>query len=80
MLAIKQKEIESLQLRCKDLEEEKGNSILELKQTRVMSTEQLEKLFNLETKQDLLEIENTQTMNRLMESENKNLTVTYCAE
>ena len=37
-----------------------------------MSSEQLEKLFDLETKQDLLEIENTQTMNRLSEGETKN--------
>ena len=37
-----------------------------------MSTEQLEKLFDLETKQDLLEIENTETMNKFIESENKN--------
>ena len=37
-----------------------------------MSTEQLEKLFDLEKKQDLLEIENTETMNRLIESEKKN--------
>ena len=72
MLAIKEKEIESLKHVCDKLEEEKGNSILELKQTQVMSTEQLEKLFDLETKQDLLEIENTKTMNRLIESENKN--------
>ena len=48
MIAIKQKEIESLKLRCNALEEEKGNSILELKQTQVMSSEQLEKLSNLE--------------------------------
>ena len=72
IIGIKQKEIESLKLRCNKLEEEKGNSILELKQTQVMSSEQLEKLSNLETKQDLLEIENTETMNRLIESENKN--------
>ena len=37
-----------------------------------MLTEHLEKLFDLETNQDLLEIENTQTMNTLIESENKN--------
>ena len=72
MLAIKEKDIESLKHVCDKLEEEKGNSILELRQTQVMSTEQLEKLFDLETKQDLLEIENTKTMNRLIESENKN--------
>ena len=48
IIGIKQKEIESLKLRCNKLKEEKGNSILELKQTQVMSSEQLEKLSNLE--------------------------------
>ena len=72
MLAIKEREIITLTHICDKLEEEKGNSILVLKQTQVMSTEQLEKLFDLETKQDLLEIENTQTSDRLIESENKN--------
>ena len=66
MIAIKQKEIDSIKLRCSELEEEKGHSILELTQTPVMSSEPLEKLSNLETKQDLLEIENTETMNRLI--------------
>ena len=72
MLLIKEKEIETLKHICANLEEDKGNSLLVLKQTQVMSTEQLEKLFDLETKQDLLEIENTQTRDRLIESENKN--------
>ena len=67
--AIKQKEIESLKLRCNTVQEEKENFILELKQTQVMSTE---KLLDLATKQDLLEIENTQTSVGLIESENKN--------
>ena len=62
MLAIQEKEIESLRYICDKLEEEKGASILVLKQTQVMSIKQLEKLFDLETKQDLLEIGNTQTM------------------
>ena len=55
IVAFKQEEIEQLILICKKLKEEKLNSLLELKQTQVISTEQLEKLFTLETKQDFLE-------------------------
>ena len=72
IVEFKEQEIESLKLICNKLEEEKGNSLLELRQTQVMSTEQLEKLFTLETKQDLLELENKKTLMSLVESENKN--------
>ena len=55
IVAFKKEEIDYVILICNKLEEEKLNSLLELKQTQVTSTEQLEKLFTLETKQDFLE-------------------------
>ena len=73
LVASKQEEIESLKMVCNRLEQEKGHSLMELKQTQVMSSDQLEKLFNLEAKQDILEIENTQTLKNLLESENRNI-------
>ena len=58
-LSLNQKEIQTLQSKCEELMNEKLRALDELSNTQLMSEEQLGKLFNLEEKQDLLEVENS---------------------
>merc|ERR1739838_1258033 len=69
---VQEEELKRLKLRCEQLAVEKCKALDELKQTQVMSRDQLEKLCNLELKQDLLEVENMQARKNLMKSECKN--------
>ena len=63
-----------LKQKCEQLEEEKGLSMLELQQTQLMSNDQLQRLMNLESKQDLLENNSMQMKDELLHWE-ENLSV-----
>ena len=66
-----EKDIESLNMRCKMLEKEKQEAVINLMSTQLMSTDQIDKLETLERKQDFLEAENKETREKLMFSENE---------
>ena len=66
-----EEEIKDLKSKCEKCEQEKLNTDNYFKETQVMSNDQLEKLYNLEKKQDLLEVENSRIKEFLKQSDEK---------
>merc|ERR1712106_608413 len=65
-------EIQFLKSKCEECDQEKLKAVNDLRQTQVMSDDQLEKLYNLEAKQDLLEVENSRIKECLEQSDENN--------
>ena len=65
-------ELKLLRKRCEELKSAKFKAENELENVHLMSWEQLEKLHNLEIKQDYLEAENNKMHQGLLEVEQKN--------
>ena len=76
MIHVNEKEIKDLKSKCEKCEQEKLNAVNDLKDTQVMSNDQLEKLYNLEKKQDLLEVENSRIKECLKQSDENNKELT----
>ena len=72
VIHVNEKEIKDIKLKCQKFEQEKLNAMNDLKDTQIMSNDQLEKLYNLEKKQDLLEVENSRIKECLKQSDEKN--------
>ena len=69
-------EIEVLKVKCEELKDAKLKAETELNNVHLMSWEQLEKLQNLELKQDFLEAENNQMIKCIDDVEMRNRTLT----
>ena len=69
-------EIEVLKVKCEELKDAKLKAETELNNVHLMSWEQLEKLQNLELKQDFLEAENNQMTKCIDDVEMRNRTLT----
>jgi len=69
-------EIEVLKVKCEELKDAKLKAETELNNVHLMSWEQLEKLQNLELKQDFLEAENSQMIKCIDDVEMRNRTLT----
>ena len=69
-------DIKALQAKCEELKDAKLRAETELNNVHLMSWDQLEKLQNLELKQDFLEAENSQMNKCIEEVEMKNKTLT----
>ena len=76
VIHVNEKEIKDIKLKCQKFEQEKRNAMNDLKDTQVMSNDQLEKLYNLEKKQDLLEVENSRIKECLKQSDENNKELT----
>ena len=76
MIQLNEEEIKDLKSKCEQWEQEKLNAVNDLKDTQVMSNDQLEKLCNLEKKQDLIEVENLRIKECLKQSDENNKELT----